>query len=236
VSQSAASRLSGRTYLVLRRLHSLTGIIFGGYLVVHLVVNATIAQGGNAFQAQVDKLEGLVWLPIVEWVFIYLPIIYHTFYGIYIILTGQPNNVHYPYAKNWFYLFQRISAVYLIGFIAFHVLSLRFGIFAHELGFDTKNALATVATHFHYSPVISWVIYPLGILASAYHTANGFWTAAITWGLTSSAGAQRRWGYVCTLLFVLLLAAGMVALIAAAALPTTPGSVPANAGVAAAAR
>ena len=47
------------------------------------------------------------------------------------------------------------------------------------------------------------VVYPVGILSSCYHLANGFWTMAITWGLTISAGAQRRWGYVCGGLFVL---------------------------------
>ena len=37
----------GQYHFLLRRLHSLTGIVFGGYLVVHLLINATIAQGGT---------------------------------------------------------------------------------------------------------------------------------------------------------------------------------------------
>ena len=37
---------------------------------------------------------------------------------------------------------------------------------------------------------------PLGILASCYHLANGFWTAAITWGLTIS-DARRTLGLAC---------------------------------------
>jgi succinate dehydrogenase / fumarate reductase, cytochrome b subunit len=62
---------------------------------------------------------------------------------------------------------------------------------------------------------IVWFVYPIGILASCYHLANGLWTAAITWGLTISQGAQKRWGYVCGGLFVLTFACGMIALIAA---------------------
>jgi len=35
-----------------------------------------------------------------------------------------------------------------------------------------------------------------------FHFANGLWTAAITWGLTISIPAQRRWGAVCAALGV----------------------------------
>ena len=36
--------------------------------------------------------------------FIYLPIIFHTVYGTWIVLTGQPNVNRYGYAKNWAYV------------------------------------------------------------------------------------------------------------------------------------
>src|SRR4051812_39589925 len=48
--------IGGRHHFLLRRLHSLTGIVFGGYLVVHLLVNATIAQLGTVYQVQVTKI------------------------------------------------------------------------------------------------------------------------------------------------------------------------------------
>src|SRR4030095_7304175 len=92
--------IGGRCHFLLRRLHSLTGIIFGGYLVVHLLVNATIAQMGTVFQVQVNKNHDLPVLWAIEWIAIYIPILYHTVYGIYITLTGQPNVGNYPYAKN----------------------------------------------------------------------------------------------------------------------------------------
>jgi succinate dehydrogenase / fumarate reductase cytochrome b subunit len=96
-SDRTAPLLGGQYHFLLRRLHSLTGIIFGGYLVVHLIINATIAQFGTVYQVQVDKLEGLPFLWAVEWIFIYIPILYHTIYGIWIILTGQWNVDRYPY-------------------------------------------------------------------------------------------------------------------------------------------
>lgn len=209
--------LASRHHFLLRRLHSLTGLVFGGYLVVHLLINATIAQGGVVYQTQVDKIRSLPFLPVIEWTFIYLPILFHTVYGVWITLTGQPNVHRYAYGKNWFYVLQRVSAIVIVLFMLFHVLSLKYGLFGQGLSFDPHRALGTVGRHFD-SLLLVAVVYPIGILASCYHLANGFWTAAITWGLTVSANAQRRWGVACAGLFALTFAAGMIALIWAARL------------------
>jgi succinate dehydrogenase / fumarate reductase cytochrome b subunit len=217
-SEMTLQQVSGYRHFLLRRLHSLTGLVFGGYLIVHLLINATIAQGGGHYQQQVDKIHSLPLLPLIEWSAIYLPIIFHTVYGIWITVSGQPNITHYPYAKNIFYVLQRISAIVIVFFMLFHVLSLKYGWFGASLTFDphNNNALRSVAAHMDRSFFITWVVYPIGILASCYHLANGFWTAAITWGLTISKSAQRRWGYVCLGLFLITFVAGLAALVAAA--------------------
>ncbi len=216
--------LGGRAHFLLRRLHSLTGLVFGGYLVVHLLVNATLIEGvrheGEAgktvFQIQVDKIHSLPFLPVVETVFIYLPILYHTLYGIWITLTGQPNVNHYSYGKNWFYFFQRVSAVILVFFMLFHILGMK-GVFGGDIGraltFAPLHASQSTVNHFHAGWWVGYFIYPIGILASCYHLANGFWTAAITWGLTVSAEAQRRWGLACAGLFAFTLGCGLLALV-----------------------
>jgi succinate dehydrogenase / fumarate reductase cytochrome b subunit len=229
VSSATASDLTvpllgGRHHFLLRRLHSLTGLVFGGYLIVHLLVNATIAQGFDAhgissYEVQVGKIHSLPFLSLIEWTFIYLPILYHTVYGIWIVLTGQPNVNNYPYTKNWFYLLQRISAIIIVLFMVFHVLALKYGLFGAGLQFNAHGeSMKSIATHFDRSFLITWVVYPVGILASCYHLANGFWTAAITWGLTISKASQKRWGYVCAGLFAVTFIAGMTALVTGAAL------------------
>src|SRR5947199_8128773 len=83
-----------------------------------------------------------------------------------------------------------------------------------RLAFGPHAAGYTVHRHMTASWFIAFVVYPLGIIASCYHLANGFWTAAITWGLTVSNGAQRRWGIVCGGLFVVMTICGFLALIA----------------------
>lgn len=221
----SASLAGGRAYFILRRLHSLTGIVFGGYLIVHLIVNATIAQGGSVYQTQVNKIHDLPFLPVIEWTLIFLPIIFHTVYGVWITLTGQPNTINYPFARNVLYLLQRVSAAIIVLFMLFHVLSLKYGLFGMALSFDPHEAMRTVGRHMDYSWTITWLVYPIGVLASCFHLANGVWAAGITWGLTVSDGAQKRWGYLCIALFLGTLLAGLTALIAAARLD--PAALPA---------
>ncbi len=211
----ALAPTSGRNYFLLRRLHSLTGLIFGGYLIVHLLVNATLAQMGDVYQTQVNKIHELPMLWAIEFLLIYVPILFHTFYGIYIVATGQPNTSSYPYTKNWFYVFQRVSAIVLVFFMFFHVFALKFGWFGASLTFDPHFATVTIHRHMKANMLVPWIVYPIGIMASCYHLANGFWTAAITWGLTISAASQRRFGFVCTGLFAITMIFGFVALVAA---------------------
>jgi succinate dehydrogenase / fumarate reductase cytochrome b subunit len=212
--------LGTRHHFLLRRLHSLTGILFGGYIIIHLLVNATLAEGtrvageSTVFQQQVDKIHSLPFLLAVEWTFIYLPIIFHTIYGIWITLGGRPNVDRYAYAKNWAYVGQRISAIILVLFILFHVLAMK-GFLGSALTFDPTKATQTAVNHFHAYWWVGYVLYPIGILAATFHLANGFWTAAITWGLTISARAQKRWGMVCIGIFLLTFILATTALVAA---------------------
>lgn len=220
VSLPARSPLAhGPTQFLLRRLHSLTGILFGGYVIIHLLVNATLIQGMSeggtltVYQVQVDKIHSLPFLLLVEWSTIYLPILFHTFYGLWLTYTGQPNVAQYPYGKNVFYTFQRITALVLVFFIFFHVFGMK-GLFGPTLTFDPQHATQSTINHMNASWFIGWFIYPIGILCAAFHLANGFWTAAISWGLTVSAAAQKRWGWVCFALFLFTLGCGLTALVA----------------------
>jgi hypothetical protein len=60
--------------------------------------------------------------------------------------------------------------------------------------------------------------YLVGVSLLVFHFANGLWTAAITWGITISRNAQRRWGYVCAGLGAALMGAAWAAVIGFATL------------------
>ena len=237
-------------YFIARRLHSLTGLVFGGYLVVHLLINATLVQGAgeggtkSVYQVQVDKIHSLPFLWAIEWTFIYLPILYHTVYGIWVIATGQANVVRYGYGKNWFYTLQRVSAIILAVFIVFHIFAMKgaFGESANQAMRHLAPAQQTVGDKLTFVPVdyatqstarhmnAAWwvygIVYPLGILASCYHTANGFWTAGISWGLTVSAEAMRRWGFACVGIFAFTLACGGTAFVSLVRMGTPTEPIP----------
>ena len=60
-----------------RRLHSLSGIIpVGAFLLEHFVSNAFATNGPQAYAAQVKFLTGLPFVPVLETVGIYIPLLY----------------------------------------------------------------------------------------------------------------------------------------------------------------
>ena len=212
-----SSAASFPVYFLLRRAQSLAGIVFGGYILVHLLVNATLIQGQkpDVYQQQVDKIHSLPFLLGIELTAIYLPLLVHTLYGLYVIFNGKPNVEHYSYVKNWFYVLQRVTGIALVLFILFHIGGM-YGWFGQTLKFDHEGphgATVSVTRHLHASWLLWLVVYPLGILFATFHMANGFYTGAISWGLTVSKKAQDRWGWLCLGVFAFSFFCGIIAIV-----------------------
>lgn len=205
---------------LIRRLHSLTGLVpVGAFMVVHLLVNASILNGASTFQKNVYQIHSLgKLLPLVEWAFIFLPIIFHAVIGVWIVYTGRSNTAVYQYSPNWRYRLQRISGMIAIVFIFFHVFHLH-GWFhaewwkegvAEPLGmaqFRPYNAASSLAASM--GGFVWPVFYFVGIVACVYHLANGIWTMGITWGVWITPEAQQTASKVCTAGGVLLLLVGL---------------------------
>lgn len=208
---------------LIRRLHSLSGLIpVGAYMTVHLLVNSTLLNGPGAFQTQVNQIHALgAVLPVVEWVFIFIPLIFHAVVGIWIIQTGRSNASQYHYVNNTRYTLQRWTGVLATIFILFHVFHLH-GWFhgdvwlknvAEPLGmaqFRPYNAASTLATAM--AGYVWPVFYAIGVIACVYHLANGIWTMGITWGVWLTPAAQRRANVLCGIFGVFLLIVGLSAL------------------------
>ncbi len=210
-----------RHEFAIRRLHSLTGIVpLGVYMVVHLTTNATLLNGTPTFQRAVYAIHALGRaLPIVEWGFILLPLLFHAVIGVWIVRSGRNNTNHYQYTSNRRYLWQRVTGLIAFVFLVMHVWHLHGWFHFHpwvEMGgrlgfvqFRAYNAASTLALAMdgYFWPTF----YLLGVWACVYHLANGLWTAGITWGLWISPAAQRRATYVCTVFGALLLVIGTAA-------------------------
>src|ERR1700690_4511612 len=66
-----------------RKFHSLLGIIpIGAFLLEHLLSNFEALKGPIAYGEQVRFLNSLPMVRVLEWVFIFLPILYHAIYGV----------------------------------------------------------------------------------------------------------------------------------------------------------
>lgn len=210
----------GNSFL-LRRLHSLTGIIpIGAFLVEHFISNSEATKGVVAYNEQVKFLTGLPFVSVLEWVFIFLPILYHGLYGLYIWYRGDSNVTEYPWTGNWLYTSQRWTGLIALIYIAYHTYYMRFtGV--HLMGGGYNNAFWKVQHEFQ-NP---WAVaaYVIGIVAASWHFGYGLWLFAAKWGITVGDKARRRFGYACAGLAVLLVAIGLWTIRAFLAAPPVPG-------------
>ena len=141
----------------------------GAYLVVHLLTNASILNGPMTFQEQVDRIHSLgVVLPLVEWTFIFIPILFHAAVGWLIISGAVPNANSYPYASNIRYVLQRATGIIAFFFIVFHVIQL------HHLGrlvrvagqFEPEHAASSTAVALERA--VDQILYAIGMLSCVY--------------------------------------------------------------------
>ncbi len=198
----------GTTFLW-RKLHSLLGIIpIGAFLVEHLLSNFEALKGPAAYAAQVKFLNSLPLVRVLEWAFIFLPILYHGLYGVYIWLRGKSNIVYYPWAGNWMYLAQRYTGIVAFLYIVQHVIRQRF------TGADLPNNPGMAFAKVQHELSNPWMlaVYVIAMIAICWHFAYGIWLFAAKWGITPGETARKRFGYACVAIGVLLAVIGLASI------------------------
>ena len=205
-----------RTF-VLRKLHQLSGIMpLGIFLLEHFYTNSKALTGAADFNNAVKDLQSIPYILFVEIGGIFIPLIYHAVYGLVITVEARPNNLNYPYARNWFYTIQRVTGIILFFFITFHVLNFRFGMIPWlntlSVARNPDQAFAVVSREFSIVPI--FIVYLVGITSTVWHLANGIWLFLVDWGITIGERAQRLTGYACIAFGALLLAVGINAAVA----------------------
>ena len=188
----------------------------GLFLLEHFYTNSKALTGAADFNNAVKDLQSIPYILFVEIGGIFIPLIYHAVYGLVITMEARPNNLNYPYPRNWFYLIQRITGVILFFFITFHVLNFRFGLVPGlntiSVAHSPEMAFDIVSREFH----MIWIfmIYVVGITATVWHLANGIWLFLVDWGITIGERAQRLTGYACIGFGIFLLLVGINAAVA----------------------
>src|SRR5215210_4884925 len=144
---------------LLRKLHQLSGIVpLGIFFLVHLYTNSTALNGAEEFNDHVGGIHEMPYLLFVEIGGIFLPLLFHSIYGVLISSEAKPNVLSYGFARNWFYVFQRVTGIYLFVFLLFHILNFRFGLIPGlnmvPVAGNADRAYSIVAGEFK----ITWVL------------------------------------------------------------------------------
>jgi succinate dehydrogenase / fumarate reductase cytochrome b subunit len=203
-----------------RHYLALTGFLLGGFLVLHLAINA-LGLWPEKFQAAVNRNHALgALLPVLEIGLIFLPLTIHVAFGLRTLRReklkfGVEKHHHGSDLRQWL---QRVTALIMLAFILFHIVVMHrwFG-----GRFDPQNAFSS-ASHAIWQfwhgqaagscPNLLFAqFYLLGIVAAVYHLTNGVATGAEVLGLVSTSVAQDRLRRVCVIAAPALLLAGLAA-------------------------
>ena len=192
------------------RLGSALAILpLGVWTFIHLWNNLAAFSGEEAWQAAVTEYAH----PIAQGItfaIVFLPLVWHTAWGIGRIAQTRSNYPAYGYFANLKYVLQRLSALGLLAFLGAH---LWLAFFHPRLVEGHVEPFADIAheMHFHRPTLI---VYILGVLAIAYHLGNGVQTALMTWGVVTSKRSLRQAELVAWVIFLLMLALGWAAVYA----------------------
>ncbi|WP_280770325.1 succinate dehydrogenase [Salipaludibacillus daqingensis] len=191
-----------------RRVHSLSGLIpIGVFLLVHFGINYTAFYGEEVYNQAAGLMDQLPFKYALELFVIFIPLLFHGIYGIFIAREAKMKMSVYSYEKNWYFYFQRLSGILVFIFIIWHVWTTRVQVFfGAEVNFQMVSEL--VANPFFL------LFYIIGITMATFHFSNGLRTMLITWGLTVSEHSQKAAKYGAIGVFVLLTGVGMVAIFA----------------------
>lgn len=194
-------------HFLLRRLHSLLGLLpAGGFLCFHMWENSQSRFGAEYYNHYVvEKIQGMNYVLLAEIFVIALPLLFHTFYGVVIWWKGKSNAMQYGYMRNWAWWLQRISGFAIAAFLIYHVgLTRIWGIFDPSVAGDMFGHMKGMLAN-----PVAVAAYILGLTFALYHLANGLWTMGISWGLFTTAKAQKQAQLASLAIFAALLFFGL---------------------------
>ncbi|MBC8078904.1 MAG: succinate dehydrogenase, partial [Gorillibacterium sp.] len=131
---------------------------------------------------------------------IWLPLLYHGIYGLYVAFTSKNNVTNYGYYRNMMFMLQRATGIITFMFIAWHVFETRIQL---ALGNITHDELGSRMHEILMNPY-AYVFYIIGTLAASFHFTNGLWSFLVSWGITTGPRAQRISSYICMGLFIVM--------------------------------
>lgn len=183
------------------RLASLVSVVpLGVWTVNHLWDNLAAFTGAEAWQRAVTEHPHPVAYGATLLI-VFLPLILHTVWGVQRLFTSQPNNTRYNTFGNFKYIVQRVAAVGVFFFLGAHIW---LAMLRPRLVEGRAEPFEVIAAEMYgHAPTL--IVYLLGTLGVAYHLANGLSSFAWQWGIVGSRTGFRRFDWVSTVIFFILL-------------------------------
>jgi succinate dehydrogenase / fumarate reductase cytochrome b subunit len=168
----------------------------GAFLVEHFYTNSFAIKGAELFNAKVVELNQLPYLYLLEIFGIGLPILFHAALGIVISFEGNWSVRRYGFGRNWLYVLQRATGLFLLVFIAVHVWLTRFS------GTEPGRLFEHMTSYLSHPAMFAF--YVLGVLSASFHFGNGLWGFLVSWGLLTNPRSQRAATWACMGIFLIL--------------------------------
>jgi succinate dehydrogenase / fumarate reductase cytochrome b subunit len=192
--------MTGNSYYF-RKIHSLLGVIpVGFFLIEHLLTNYTAVRGHAEFIDQINWLNNLPLVLLLEIFGIWLPLLYHGVYGLYVAYQARNNVSNFGYFRNRMFFLQRVTGVITFLFVAWHFFETRLQV---ALGNVQHGDLGMTMHDIATNPIL-FTIYVIGIVSAVFHFSNGMWSFLVSWGITVGPRAQRISTYVWLGVFVVM--------------------------------
>ncbi len=205
MATSSAKRARSST-IAWKLAMAVTGIIFVGYLALHMYGNLKAFQGELPFNVYAEHLRtfgepilpysGLLW--IIRAVLV-VSLVVHAVaaYTLWARASGARSHKYAMKRTAVATLSSRTmrwGGTFLLLFVVFHLLEFTFRVVTP--GGDSPNPYQRLVNAF--SPDVWWVtvVYLLAMLALAMHLRHGVWSAAQTLGLTNTVASRARWNLV----------------------------------------
>src|SRR3989441_1534276 len=195
-------RAIARNFLLARMGSLLAFFPLGVWTAVHLWSQLAAFSGAREWEqsvtAHASPATGALTMTLVMG-----PLRWHVGWGM--VRLGKTRTSTARNFSNLRYWLQRASAIGLLAFLGAHLwlawIQPRFVLGRPEPFSDIAREMH------HHTPTL--IVYILGVLAIAYHLANGLWSfATMGWGIAVSKSAQAWFERLALLVFLVLLAIG----------------------------
>lgn len=199
-----------------RRIHAVSAVFFGLFLIVHLAVNATALHPPAFISASGEIHSVITQLPYITLFLVFLPLVVQIGSGLHLLSQEglRYNSGGCNRGSTLRFFLQRASAIAVLIFVTLHLGTL------HQWGWHrvphqsagSPTGYATTQLFPAFGAILS-LLFLLGLTAMVYHLANGAITGAHVWGIIKTDRAKGIWRRLCATAGVCLLVAGIAAFI-----------------------